>query len=266
MDNLQIKQYLERINVVGRSAPDLAFLKHLQWQHFLNIPFENLDIARKTPIRLKETDVFEKLITRKRGGFCYELNGLFGILLRRLGYQVDFISASVYSKHKQRFGRPLDHLALLVKLDQVYLVDVGFGDSIRQPLPLTGEIREDVSGRYRIVPYDYPAQPLLLQKTGGNDWQQSYRFSIQPRQWADFTEACVYQQTSPESHFTHGDVCTIATTEGRVTYSDGAFTLTDTRGKRKIEITSDSEIQNSFREYFGIDFNFQLLPSTVDAE
>lgn len=259
MDNFQIKQYLDRINVAERAAPDLAFLQHLQWQHFLNIPFENLDIARKTPIRLKESGVFDKLISRKRGGFCYELNGLFGTLLRSLGYNVDFISASVYNKEKQRFGRPLDHLALLVTLDQVYLVDVGFGDSIRQPLPLTGDIREDVSGRYRIVPFDYPAQPLLLQKADEAGWQQSYRFSIQPRLWEDFTEACVYQQTSPESHFTHGDICTIATAEGRITYSNDGFTMTDTQGKRKVELTSDAALQKRFQEYFGIDLAFQQL-------
>jgi len=92
------------------------------------VPFENLDIHLKRPIVLEDNALFDKIVTRKRGGFCYELNGLFAALLRALGFDVVMLSAGVANPERE-FGPDFDHMALLVTLEQSWLADVGFGDS-----------------------------------------------------------------------------------------------------------------------------------------
>jgi N-hydroxyarylamine O-acetyltransferase len=130
-------------------------------------------------------------------------------------------------------------------------VDVGFGDSVRQPLPLTGEEKTDVSGTYRIREsgegiYD-------LQRLEDGKWRILYRFSDKPRQLNDFHDACFFNQTSPESHFTHGDLATIATKNGRVTLSGLTVTKSEAGTKEKYEITEEEK-----REFLREQFNIKL--------
>src|SRR5215204_4139344 len=132
---LDTKAYLERINYSGPLEPTAETLRRLQLAHLLAVPFENLSIRAGEPIVLDDEALFDKVVARRRGGFCYELNGLFAALLRALGFEVEMLSAAVWGDARG-FGREFDHMALLVKLEERWLADVGFGESFVEPLRL----------------------------------------------------------------------------------------------------------------------------------
>ena len=245
-NDMNVTQYLHRIEIDQIEEPSTAFLEKLQHHHLVAVPFENLDILQGKKIILDESRIYEKVVVHKRGGFCYELNGLFYWLLRELGF-----SARVYQN--KQFSPELDHMVLLIALDKTYLVDVGFGDSYRKPITVPdGEI-EDCSGKYRIMPLPSAQNEHRLQRQDKGKWIPEYSFTTVPRRISDFAERCVFSQTSSESHFTHGTVCTIATEEGRVTLSDNYLTITEGTAKRKIAVSSPEKYRQYILEYFGIE-------------
>ncbi len=129
------KSYLNRIGIEKTDvAADLENLKFLQRRHLLTVPFENLDIPWKRPIDLDGNRFYEKIVKEKRGGFCYELNGLFYELLQEIGFQSKMISARV-GDEAGKFSAEYDHLAIITQIgDDEYLVDVGFGKFTAEPL------------------------------------------------------------------------------------------------------------------------------------
>src|SRR5882762_9725355 len=151
---MDIAAYLQRVNYTGPLVPSAETLRLLQVAHLRTVPFENLSIHSGEPIVLNDEALFEKFVRRRRGGFCYELNGLFAALLRALGFNVEMLSAQV-ANAEGVFGPNFDHMTLLVTLAERWLVDVGFGDSFLEPLKLDEEI-EQIQGRraYRITRED----------------------------------------------------------------------------------------------------------------
>ena len=242
-------RYLQRIGYHGSLSPTAQTLSALQQAHLLSVPFENLDISLGRPIELDETALFDKIVQRRRGGFCYELNGLFAALLRDLGYSVSLLSAQVAHKNGG-FGPPFDHLALLVSLEEPWLVDVGFGDSFRIPLHLE-PLREQVQaeGSYRLS--QEGALWTLYQQEGAN-WQAQYCFTLQPHTLAEFVPMCHYQQTSPQSHFTQGRVCTRATEDGRITLSELRLITTVGHERHEQALAGEEEFRALLQQYFGI--------------
>lgn len=246
---MDIARYLQRIAYNGPLSPTAQTLSALQQAHLLNVPFENLDISLGRPIQLDETALFEKIVQRCRGGFCYELNGLFATLLRDLGFSVTLLSAQVAHKNGS-FGPPFDHLAILVTLDEPWLVDVGFGDSFRTPLRLE-PLREQIQpeGHYRLI-QEGPLWTLYQQ--GNEGWQAQYCFTLQPHTLAEFAPMCHYQQTSPESHFTQGRICTRATKDGRITLSELRLITTVGHERHEEALTGEDEFHALLQQHFGI--------------
>ncbi len=143
--------YLKRINYSGSLEPTAETLRDLQVAHLLTVPFENLSIHAGEPIVLEENALFTKIVERRRGGFCYEANGLFAALLRALGFEVAMLAAGV-AKSQGGFGPQFDHMTLVVTLSDRWLVDVGFGDSFLEPLLLdTREEQVQGTRAFRIV-------------------------------------------------------------------------------------------------------------------
>ena len=236
----------------GPLAPTAETLRALQVAHLRAVPFENLSIHAGQPIVLDVEALFEKVVTRRRGGFCYELNGLFAALLRALGFEVTQLSAGV-GRRDGTFGPDFDHMALLVHTEgEGWLVDVGFGDSFLEPLRLD-ERGEQVQGdrAYRID--EDGAHLILLQRQGAEGaWEPQYRFTLAPRELPDYAEMLRYHQTSPQSHFTQKRVCSLATADGRVTLSD--LRLITTRGGVREErmLPGEAEHAAALRELFGV--------------
>jgi N-hydroxyarylamine O-acetyltransferase len=217
----------------------------------LNIPFENLDIRYGRKIHLNLNQIEHKLIANRRGGFCYELNSLFGALLMQLGFEVKMISARVFGKEK--IGREFDHLILRVSLDGEWLVDVGFGENFLEPIQLSvGKEQRDPTGIFRIVRHDSTYLKLESSKED-SAYSPKYLFSLDERQLEDFTEMCEYHQTSPDSSFTQERVCTMATENGRVTLRDDMFIETINGQKTISLVTGDEEFDRILKDRFGIE-------------
>ena len=256
---LDPQPYLERIHrasELNREArePSLALLRTLHEAHLLAIPFENLSIHYGQPIIMRDEALYDKIVRRRRGGFCYELNGLFAWLLRRLGFAVTLLSARV-AQADGGFTPAFDHMALLVHNleDADWLADVGFGDSFRQPLRMQPDVEQDgADGRMYRLRFDGADGSWLMQQSGASGRESQYRFTLQPHEMADFAERCAFHQTSPDSHFTQKRVCSLALPNGRITLSDRRL-ITTLHGVR-IErgLASEDEYRDVSAERFGI--------------
>ena len=249
---MNLNSYLQRIKISQFEKPNLSFLSKLQEQHLLTVPFENLDIHQGKQIVLAENRIYEKIVEDKRGGFCFELNGLFCWLLRSLDFSVSMASSQVYRLSEDKFTPQFDHMVLLVNLEKAYLVDVGFGDTFRKPIALPDGSIQDMSGTYRIQPFGLAPDTYILQKQEKGSWQHVYSFTTQPRLMSDFAQMCTFHQTSPESHFTQEIICTMATKIGRVSLSKDFLTITEGDSKRKRRVTSPDDFKKMSKQYFGI--------------
>lgn len=255
--------YLARIGLSGDLAPEIFTLRRLQRAHLLSIPFENLDIHLGRLVRLDEAALFDKIITRRRGGFCYELNGLLALLLEDLGYRVTLLSARSVNDDGS-FLPEFDHLVLQVRgpgkpsgsgkpgeAGAGWLVDVGWGDGPSEPLCL------DDPGVQRQGPRAWKISRqedyiLLSEQYSAEKWLMHYRFNLVPRMLEEFEPMCRYHQASPESMFTQKRLCTLYTPEGRVTLTD--MRLVTTRfgnGPREAWQKDEHELQDE-SEYAGV--------------
>lgn len=250
---MNIEAYLERINYHdhGRPTPTADTLHQLHLAHMLAVPFENLSIHWGEPIILDEQALYEKIVGRRRGGFCYELNGLFATLLRALGFEVQLLSAAVINGEGQD-GPPFDHMALLVTLEERWLVDVGFGDSFRYPLRLDERGEQPEGERAYRIEEGADGRLLMSQQEGMGAWQPQYRFDLTPYGFDDYVAMCHYHQTSPDSHFTRRRVCSRATAEGRITLSDTHLIITNNGERQERELKDAADYAHALYNYFGI--------------
>lgn len=216
--------------------------------HFLNVPFENLDISRGIRIEVDEAVNFEKIVTRRRGGFCLELTGTFARALRQIGFSVDVIGARVLAEG--HLSHPMSHMTLIVHLEEDWIADVGFGGRIIEPLRLA-ERGEQVFGMRRyVVENDGDHWFVTCMETGYDTL--TYTFVMQPREFEEFHPVCHWLQTSQDSRFTQGDVISLASDTGRITLAKDRLITFDGQGRQERQV-SDAEAAVIRRERFGID-------------
>lgn len=243
------EKYLYRIKCSGKHKPDLNALKKLQKYHLLNIPFENLDIHDKIPIVLDINTLFKKVIERKRGGFCYELNGLFFELLVSLKFNAKRVSARVYDK-ENGYGKEFDHFAILIVIDNdEYLCDVGFGEFTFEPLKLEiGVVQHDERGDYLIDQYD--ENYFRVNKIENGMSIPQYIFQREKRELKDYQEMCMYHQTNSDSHFTKKRLISIPTETGRITITGNILKIKDSDLITETEIKNEKEFQQLLKNLF----------------
>jgi N-hydroxyarylamine O-acetyltransferase len=249
-EKMNIDAYLKRINYSGSLEPTAETLRALQVAHLLAVPFENLSIHAGEPIVLNEDALFGKIVENRRGGFCYEANGLFASLLRALGFEVAMLSAGVATRDGG-FGPDFDHMTLMVTLAERWLVDVGFGDSFLEPLLLDSR-DEQVQGTraFRII--EDNSRLILQRRDAGGDWVPQYRFTLQPHTFADYEQMCHFHQTSPESHFTKAPLCSLATADGRITLTGLRLITTSTQQRSEHPLADRDSFDHTLRDQFGI--------------
>ena len=249
---MNIDAYLERINYKGTREVNAETLRAIQVAHLMSVPFENLSIHAGESIVLDEDALYTKIVDQRRGGFCYECNGAFAGLLRALGFDVVMLGAGV-ARPDGSFGPIFDHMALMVTLEDRWLVDVGFGESFLEPLLLDSRADQQQGTRtFRLVEQD--DQLVLMRRNDGEEWQPQYRFTLQPYTFPDYEEMCRFHQTSPDSHFTKGLICSRATADGRITLSDMRFITTSGPQRLRDERTllSREEYDRVLRDEFGV--------------
>jgi N-hydroxyarylamine O-acetyltransferase len=251
---MDVGEYLERINHNRSILPDLNTLQGLHIAHMQSIPFENLDIGLKRTIHISEDATWDKIVVNKRGGFCYELNGLFTWLLKQISFNVTYLNARVFDR-EGNLGMDFDHLALLVQIPGQpghWLADVGFGDSFTEPLSFE-DPGEQIQGlrAYRLE--ETPDGYVAWQRNYDGTWKQQYFFDLQPHEFPEeYESACLYHQTSPRSSFTRGSIISRATPDGRISLEDGRLILTRNGQRTERFLESKDEYQALLKEHFGI--------------
>ena len=258
VDARLIDDYLRRLGAGHPARPTAGVLSELHLRHLQAVPFENLSVHLGEEIVLEEERLVEKIVERRRGGFCYELNGAFGVLLAALGFEVTLLAARVYGE-EGRLGIPYDHMALLVGTEDEgeWLADVGFGAHSHHPLRWGhhGE-QQDPGGVFRIVGAGPDA--ALAGATDVDvvrDGAREYRLEVRPRALGDFVTGAWWHSSSPGSHFVRSLVCSRVTEDGgRITLSGRRLKTTDAQGRsEEREVGTDEEVLEVYRERFGIE-------------
>lgn len=249
---MNLRKYFERINYRGGSEVNSRNLIELHKCHMLSVPFENLDIQRNRKITLDTNNFFEKIVNRNRGGFCYELNGLFYELLKQIGYDCNMISARVVEKDGG-FSPEFDHMALLVRTDKIFLADVGFGDSFMEPLIMEVGLEQKQNGIiYKITEHEKDYH-MLTKSIDGKNFKNEYVFTLQPRALHEFEDMCNFHQTSPSSHFTQNSICSLPLSSGRISLS-GMKIISSHNGDRSERLLrTEEEYTFALKKFFNIE-------------
>ena len=252
---METAAYLTRIQYMEPIRPDVQTLHGLQQAHMLAVPFENLDIGLKRPIRLDLESLWNKIVVQRRGGFCYELNGLFGWLLEQIGFDVTYLNARDYHPEDDSFGIDFDHLVLLVRVPNEptrWLVDVGWGDSFTRPLEIDNhEWQEQGLRAYRLEPFRDGYQ--LWQRGYQGEVERQYFFDLVPHRFpAEYEATCEYHQTSPQSIFTRKRIISRLTEDGRVSLDSGRLILTKNGQRSEHPFENEDEFHALLKQYFDI--------------
>ena len=248
---MNIKGYLNRIDCRIAGKPTADTIRQIHRAHMLTVPFENLDIHLGHPIRLDIPSFYDKVVRRRRGGFCYELNGLFAWLLDQLGFKVTLLSVRVIGDSQE--GPEFDHLLLLVESDRCLIADVGFGDLFLEPLRLEpGQEQRQSSGVFRLID---TGSEWALQRREGTHWEAKYVFSLKPHRLSEFSEMCHFHQTSPDSHFTQQAICSIARANGRVTLSNNRLIVNAGNKVEEQKVRDETAYRRLLKIHFGIELN-----------
>jgi N-hydroxyarylamine O-acetyltransferase len=248
------KAYLNRIGLSGSFRPTIPHLHALHESHVLNIPFENLDIHFNKEIVLTRTKIHKKVVDQGRGGFCYELNYLFSLLLKEIGYSCKIISARIFDSNGKR-GPMFDHMAILVRHQLNWLVDVGFGDLFLKPIALLmDQIQTDGRNFFKICKYN-SSEFVLLMSADGISFEKKYTFSSIPQLISSFKGICNDKQVNTNSYFVQNLVCTKPTKTGRITIFNNKFIEREPLTKKETRITTDIELYRILERKFNITIN-----------
>jgi N-hydroxyarylamine O-acetyltransferase len=258
--NTTIDFYLDRIGYDGPRTPDAETLRHIARAHLLAVPFENLDIVPLgRPIRLEPDALFDKIVRRRRGGFCYEVNGLFAIILRQLGYDITMLTAQ-WPDETGGLTPVFDHMVLLALCpgdSTRWLVDVAAGRaSTARPLRLELDVHQFLPESGVTYRFEQDGDYTRLNSLApGEEWVHVYSFTQIPRQPTDFLDRCAYHQASPDSHFTQTALCSIATPEGRITISKNLLITTIDGEREEREIHDETDLRRLLLTHFGVDLD-----------
>ena len=252
---MELAAYLTRIQYFEPTKPDVQTLQGLQNAHMLTVPFENLDIGLKRPIRLDRQSLWNKIVVQHRGGFCYEVNGLFGWLLEETGFEVTYLNARDYHPEDDSFGIDFDHLVLLVRVSDEpirWLVDVGWGDTFTRPLDIDApDWQEQGLRAYRLEPFRSGYQ--LWQRGYHGEVERQYYFDLTPRQFpAEYEATCLYHQTSPASIFTRERIISRLTEDGRVSLDSSRLIVTKNGKRSERPFENENEFHAFLKQYFDI--------------
>lgn len=247
---MNVERYLHRIGFDGAIRPDERTLCALMQAHLYSVPFENLDIHLGVPITLDLDAIHHKIVDRERGGFCYEVNGLFGWLLRELGFTVDYLSAQ--ASRLGGFDPPFSHLVLRVWIAGApYLVDVGYGDAMRAPMELSGGVEQRAFGSsYRLEARRGGFRFVTRDDQG---LVHGYLIDLRPRAFEEFAGMCACHQLSLQSLLTRKRLCTMPTPTGRITLAETRLTIDEHGTRSAWEIADEAAYLAALRRHFGVD-------------
>ena len=243
--NFSLKNYLNRINYAGKIQADLKTLNALMSHQLQSVPFENTEVqAGRIPSLVLE-DIYAKIVTDKRGGYCYEVNGLFAMALSAIGFEWYFVGARPMFYPSRR---PKTHMVIVVILDgESYLCDTGFGGyGLREPLKVVETLAAEQNGdQFRLAFID---EEFVLSSLVNEEWMPQYGFALSQQEWIEFSLANYFNATHPETIFTQKKLAIIQTPTGRKILVDNSLKIID----QGITTVSEVEYFSAAKEQFGL--------------
>ncbi len=247
-----LDQYLERLGLsTERHEPTLAFLSELQAAHMISVPFENLDVCAHRRITTDLGHSLQKVVLERRGGWCFEVNGAFGWLLRELGFDVDYVSCRVFDD--DGWGPPLDHCALVVRLkERRWFVDVGFGDNCMVPIPIEDGFHHGMPRNVEVSVSDDGF--IIRDERADQSWRERLWCSNHARSLADFSQRSHHLQTEPGLSWSEKPFVTRAldATGSRITLLPGQLKRREGRGPFTTVDVSDADRLDLLLEHFNL--------------
>ncbi|HEY6456352.1 MAG TPA: arylamine N-acetyltransferase [Steroidobacteraceae bacterium] len=248
---MELSAYLQRIRFDGSLRPDLATLTAMHRSHQYAVPFENLDVLLRRPVAMDLRANYAKIVDQRRGGWCYEMNGVMQWALQEVGFNVMRVGAGVM-RAQAGDAQLGNHLCLLVYLDAPYLVDVGFGGSLAEPLPLRALEREN------------PPYRLGLNELGDGYWRFtetahgagepfSFDFHSTAADEALLERKCHLLQTDPASPFTQNLVVQRREFDRHLSLRGRVLSCIDASGVEKQVLNSAAELVAALRDRFDLD-------------
>ena len=250
----QIDLYLKKMEYNDEIKIDYETLCKLQIAHLTHIPYENIDVLNRKPISLEAQDLFDKMIVKQRGGYCFELNGLYSNLLKSLGFDVTNLAVRfIYQDGNTRMRL---HRILKIDIDdKSYISDVGvLSELSRKSLELeAGKVQNDGKCDYK---FEYnPKQEgeyILYQRKPKKDWKQIYSFSLEPQLDIDYVLPSFYCESHPNSPFINSMKVARYTEDEHIRFFDGELIFYKDGQVIKIEKVREDKIDDVLKEYFNI--------------
>jgi N-hydroxyarylamine O-acetyltransferase len=243
--------YFERIGYRATPRPDRETLTALHRAHRMAVTFENLDIMLGRGIAIAPERLFEKIVTGRRGGYCFEQNALFLLILDAIGFEARPLLARVWLMAEAI--PPRTHTLNLVRVDGEHLiVDVGFGGSFVPPMALTAGVEAATAdgARHRLVAD--ADHGWMLERDGGDGWARQYSFTLDPVWPADLEMANHFTATRPGTRFTTLRIASATTPDGYVSLIDRALTTSRMGRSEAREIADEKEYRRVLAETFGL--------------
>lgn len=270
---LDLNGYFDRINYGGTARPTLEVLQDLMTAHTRTIPFENLDPLMGVAVDdLGPEALTDKLVRRRRGGYCYEQNGLLGHALADVGFRVRRLAGRVVWMAPPDAPLPAQtHTVLAVTFpgsEGPYLVDVGFGgQTLTSPIRFqTGNVQETTHEPYRL---DDRGDGLVLQALVAGEWQPLYEFTTRTQPGIDLKVGSWFVSTNPSSHFVTSLMVALVTDDGRYNLAGRKLTVHREGGSDKTVLADAAAVVDTLRDRFGINIDDLgdrgLLESRIDG-
>ncbi|NXL92049.1 ARYL protein, partial [Alectura lathami] len=281
---MNIQEYFSRISYDGsHKATDLQTLTTIFQHHIQAIPFENLSMHCGETIDLDLQSIYNKIVRKKRGGWCLETNYLLFWALQEIGYDVCILGGNSYDPAKKAYTALIDHILLKVVIKgSSYIADAGFGGAYQawQPVMLiSGKDQPQIPGIFRFMEdngiwyfekvkrkHYIPEESVPLTDTPetGNI-RKIYSFTLEPRQIDDFQELNTYLQVFPDNLLRKKSICTLQTTEGTYalvgwTFTEMKYNYTEDTDLLQITTLTDEEVEKTLKDKFNIVLENKLTP------
>jgi N-hydroxyarylamine O-acetyltransferase len=249
-----LNAYLNRIGYTGSREPTLETLTAIHRAHLMTIPYENLNLHIRRSLPLDQAQAFEKIVTQGCGGWCYEMNGLMAWALTEMGYDVTLLASGVMEQPVGD-GSEGEHLVLMVKIDgRPYLVDVGFGNGILEPIPMEPGSYTQGFLNYQLS-RDGDVWFFRNHQYGG----AGFVFTLTPRTMPHFTDMCQFLQTDPTGRFVVKTICFRFTEHGYDMLIGAVLTSITEAGVSERVIDNQADYEQVLSDKFGL----RLPPETL---
>lgn len=252
-NNFVLQNYLDRIGYQGNANADIATITKMMRCQLFSVPFENLDVQAGKVVSLVPEEIVEKILHRNRGGYCYEVNGLFAMALDSLGIPYQLLAARPMFYPVKR---PKTHMAILLRLHgEAWLCDLGFGSyGLRAPMQLgllDVKVKQEVDTFLLSKIND---REYLLKALVDGEWSNQYAFDLCPQEWIDFVPANYLNSTHPDAIFVQKLLIVLHNQTGRkILFGDTLKIINN--GKVEKQTIASEDIASVLANQFGLAFD-----------